>query len=92
MTDLFDHAAQGQARRTDPQESRDAAARVNVSADEAMVIEALTQYGPMTTAEVAEITKRDREKISPRFAPLARREIIERTGERRDGSAVWRVR
>ena len=91
MNDLFTHAA-ARARSTDPQTSRDAAATVDVGRDESLVIEALTRHGPMTTAEVAKALGRPRENISARFRPLQRLGLIDETGEKRNGSILWRVR
>ena len=79
------------ARHGDPQTSHEAAARVDTSKDEAMVVAALMKHGPMTSKELAVIANRRRENISPRFAPLERGGLIEKDG-RRDGCTVWRMR
>jgi len=91
MTDLFTYA-RARARASDPATSHAAAASVDVGRDESLVIEALTRHGPMTTAEVAKALNRPRENISARFRPLARKQLIEGTGEKRNGSMLWRVR
>lgn len=86
--DLF---APARSRARDPQTSRDAAERVNVTKDEASIIQALMMFGPMTTAECATKLNRPRENISARFRPMERAGKISETGERRNGSMVWRV-
>lgn len=90
---LFDFAAReyvAKARRTDPQESHDAAARVNVGARERQVLEALMQ-GDATSYEVAARLGVTVERISPRFRPLEAKGKILRVG-RKGGRTLWRVR
>ena len=83
---LLDYAA---ARRSDPQESHDAAARVPVAERERQVMEAL-RAGPATMHEVAERLGMPLTSISPRFAPLFRKGLVRKCG-RRDGRTVWEV-
>lgn len=84
------------ARRTDPRESHDAAERIGakVARLEALVLAALREHGPATTHELAERLGLSVVTVSPRMAPLERkpRFLVERTGEKRKGSAVWRVK
>ena len=77
------------ARRHNPQTSHDAASKVDVTRSESIVIEALTQYGPMTTQEIAAKIGRPRENISSRLRPLERKQVVKDSGERRGGSIVW---
>jgi len=78
------------ARNTDPETSHQAAAKVNASRLEEIVMDALT-HGPMTSKELAEATGEARVSVSPRFKPLERRGLIVRTDERRDGCVVWKL-
>lgn len=90
---LFDYAdTHAKARRTDPLTSHEAAESINVQKDEALVIEALTRFGPMTTIELAAKTGRKREAISPRLRPLERKGLVVVSSERRNGSIVWSVK
>lgn len=89
MTDLFTHAEKAKARRTDPQTAHDAAATVDTTMGESLVIEALTRFGPMNTTEIAAKIGRPRENISSRLRPLERKGIVKDSGARRGSSIVW---
>lgn len=80
------------ARRTDPAESHDAAARVPVTALEDRVLCALRERGPSTVPELAAYLDLRVVSVSPRMKPLTDKGEVERTGERRDGCAVWRAK
>lgn len=83
---LLDYA---KARRRDPQTSHDAAAKVDVTQGESLVIEALTRFGPMNTREIASKIGRPRENISSRLRPLERKGVVKDSGERCGNSIVW---
>ena len=94
---LFDVVEHGLSRRDDPATSRQAAAAVNVNALENEVLYALNEYGPMTSAEIAERCRRSLVSISPRLRPLANKGKVVDTGERRRTASgataiVWKVR
>jgi hypothetical protein len=91
---LFDHARKrhAAARRTDPQTSKDAAARIEKRTVvlEALVLQFLAEHPDgATTHEISEQTGTSLVSISPRMAPLQRDEKIVRTKQRRNGSAVY---
>lgn len=91
--DIFEYLA---ARKTDPQTSKDAARSVNTTALEAAVYGCLKAYGPQTINEVADVLRQSLVTISPRFAPLRDKGLIEDSGDRRIGESgrcriVWRV-
>lgn len=86
---LLDYGERAKARRTDPRTSHDAAAKVDVTKGEALVIEALMRFGPMTTAEIAARVGRPRENISSRLRPLERKGMVKDSEQRRGGSIVW---
>lgn len=52
----------------------------------------LLQRGPMTGKEIAHAMGRELHCISGRLSELIAAKKIERTGDRRDGSAVLRIR
>ncbi len=79
------------ARTTDPTESHAASERVSASALCNLVLEALRNRGAMTTHEIAEATGVSLVSISPRMKPLSVAGLVQRTGERRNGSAVWDI-
>lgn len=58
------------------------------------IVAMLLQRGPMTGKEIAAALGRELHCVSGRFSELlnARPPLIERTGERRDGSAVLRIK
>lgn len=87
--DLF--AEPAHARRTDPATSHEAAASVDTTTLERLVLNALDTWGPMTMHQVATALRLDLVTVSPRFAPLRRKGLIESIG--RDGRrTVWRKR
>lgn len=79
------------ARRTDPDTSRAAAAKVGTAILESIVLQHLRRQGPATTLEIAERTGIDRVSISPRLRPLANRGLVRESGQRRGGGIVWQV-
>jgi|6_EtaG_2_1085325.scaffolds.fasta_scaffold03218_7 DNA-binding MarR family transcriptional regulator len=68
----------GAARTTDPSTSHDAAASVNATKLEARVLHTLQMQGPMTAEQVANYLKMTIPTISPRFAPLCEKRMIEK--------------
>ena len=76
MSDLFNHAL---SRNTDPRTSKAAAATVNVSRMEFLVLSALLLYGPMTQEETASHLNHPLPSISPRFKPLIGKRRIMRS-------------
>lgn len=78
------------SRRRDPATSRDAAARVNVSALELLVVETLRKYGQSTAHEIAFYSGRPLVSISPRMRPLVVKGMVREAG-RRDGRTIWRA-
>jgi DNA-binding MarR family transcriptional regulator len=79
----------GCARRSDPAASKEAAAKVDVTRTEGIVLDALRKWGPMSTREISRKTDIDRLSISPRMKPLEERGKVKRLEERRDGCTVW---
>jgi predicted ArsR family transcriptional regulator len=80
--DLFEH---GRHRRHDPDTSVAAARSTDATRLEALVIEALTRYGPQTTEELANRLQLAVVTVSPRMVPLEEKLVVERTPERRRG-------
>ena len=72
--------------------SHAAAASVNVSAAEAVVLAALRAAGErgMTSHEIASATGRDLVSVSPRMRPLCEKGKVRADG-RRDGRTVWSI-
>lgn len=95
---VFDFDAPARARRTDPSTSKDAAASVNVTEMEAVVLRALAAH-PMTTHEIAAHTGVSLVTISPRIRPLVQKRLVrehqiegktvKRAGESGRMSIVW---
>jgi hypothetical protein len=86
------------ARDTDPGTAHEAAARVtpHVAQLENMVLGAVRKLGTATAHEVAAYLDLPLVSVSPRFAPLAARGLLERTGERRPtpggaSAQTWRA-
>lgn len=86
------------ARNSDPDTAREAAAAVtpHVAHLESAVVVALRRLGTATAHEVAAFLDLPLVSVSPRFAPLAARGILERTGERRPtpggaSAQTWRL-
>lgn len=86
MTDCSTSAAL--ARASDPRESHVAAASVNAATLAEAVLSALDGKD-MTTGEIAKATAIPLVSVSPRMRPLELAGKVRRTGERRNGSAVW---
>lgn len=79
------------ARQRDPATARAAAARVDTTALEGAVLDALrANPAGLTSHEIAECLNRDLVSISPRMRPLCGRGMVREAG-RRDGRTVWRV-
>jgi predicted transcriptional regulator len=78
----------GLARKTDPATSQDAAAGVNSTKLEAMILMVLRAYGPKTMHDVAAITGKPLVTLSPRFAPLRRKGLIHEAG-RTGRRTIW---
>lgn len=72
--------------------AREAAARVNVTELQRVVLDALASAGPrgMTSHEIAAATGRDLVSISPRMRPLVEKGKVREAG-RRDGRTVWAI-
>lgn len=79
---LFRFDPSAHARRRDPETSREAARSVDVQRREKAVVDALRVLGPSTSKGVAEYLRCDLAAISPRFAPLARKQLIRDSGKR----------
>jgi DNA-binding MarR family transcriptional regulator len=79
------------ARRSDPETSKEAAAKVNVTKRERQVLYYLRTRGPSTTKEIADCYLASRDSFSPRMKSLEERGLIIRTAERRDKATVWRL-
>lgn len=77
------------ARRSDPDTSRAAAAKVSGETLAARVLAELAK-GSATTHELAERLGLSLVTVSPRLAPLRRKGLVVAVG-RRDGRMVWRV-
>jgi hypothetical protein len=99
---LFDDAPDpkketARARRSDPDTSRAAAARTPVAALEDRVLRALrVSKEGMTTHELAWLLKLELVSVSPRMRPLAQKNLVRDTGERRASdngrsSIVWKA-
>ena len=75
-------------RTTDPDTSMDAADRVNSTTLEQQVYEAIAMYPDGCIAEevMSHFPNHGVQTISPRFAPLLRKGLIEDTGKRRKAS------
>ena len=81
------------ARTTDPDTSKQAALRVDVTKREQQVVDAMQLLGGEgTSTEIAEAAQVDKWSISPRMKPLEAKGHIRRTDERRKGQIVWRLR
>ena len=86
----------GRSRRRDPDTSKKAARSIPAEL-EAKVLETLRQFpGGLTSHEVSKILKMDLVSISPRFRPLALKNLVLPTTLRRRGpsgrtSIVWKA-
>lgn len=84
------------ARRSDPATARDAAASVDVSKQQEMILHYL-DWKPGTTGEIAEYYDLPRDSISPRIRPLVDKGLVIDSGERRAGPSgrkaiVWKLK
>jgi len=79
------------ARATDPATSHAAAAKIDVTATEAIVLAALRERpAGLTSHEIANATGRDLVSISPRMKPLTIKGKVIPDGKR-NGRTVWRL-
>lgn len=86
---LFDGAY---ARSSDPQTSKDAARRVDVTKMEGRVLVGLGLLeGSGTTAQIAKVMNTDKWSISPRMKPLEKKGEIRRTDMRWKGQIIWKL-
>lgn len=85
------------ARATDPETSHAAAASVEPTELELLVLAALgVRPRGCTSSELSDFLGIERVSVSPRLAPLARKGLIEASGERRRGPSgrsqiVWKA-
>jgi hypothetical protein len=81
------------ARRTDPDTSHIAAARVDATWRELAIWEALEKHFPLgaTSLELAAKLGWRRDSVSPRIAPMRSKGLLYDTGERRNGQCVWNL-
>lgn len=86
------------ARRTDPQTSHAAAARVAEfsGSHRAQVLEALKRYGPLTVDQIATRTKLQSQQVNKRTIECQRLGLAEPTGEERLSASgrperVWKA-
>ncbi len=77
------------ARTTDPATSHAAMTVAAAATLSATVLNTLRKHGPCTTHELAALTGLAVVTVSPRIAPLRRRNLVVDTGDRRDKRAVW---
>jgi DNA-binding MarR family transcriptional regulator len=93
MTDtLFPIPESARSRRSDPETSKEAATKVDVTLTEAVILDWLEVRGPLTTKEIAELAFCGRDSISPRMKGLEAKGKIIRTAERRDKATVWALK
>jgi len=79
------------ARNSDPNTSHRAAARVDSTRLQKLVLATLLKVGVRgaTTKEIAVMTGNIRDTISPRMVDLEAKGCIARTHDRREGCIVW---
>jgi len=78
------------ARKPDPETSHAAAARVNTrSLKQVIMAELSLSPGGLNGTELAYISKRKLNSLTPRFAELRREGLIVDGGKRREGQIVW---
>jgi DNA-binding MarR family transcriptional regulator len=80
------------ARKLDPETSKEAAASVNTTAMEELILYLLYKFGPSSTKELAMKSLRSRDSLSPRMKSLEQRGLVFRTAERRDKATVWALK
>jgi len=88
QTSIFDITA---GKHQGNPQSVAANARVDKLKDRDRVL-ALLKVSPFTSKEVAYCMRRQLNAVSGRFTELKAMEKIERTGEIREGCAVWRLK
>src|SRR6266481_2547395 len=94
---ILEQTPRARARRRDPDTSKAAARSVPVADLEAQVLEVLRRFpGGLTSHEVAKILKVELVSVSPRFSPLAKKNLVLPTTQRRRGpsgrtSIVWKA-
>jgi DNA-binding MarR family transcriptional regulator len=89
---LFNTPESARSRRSDPETSKSAAAKVHVERLEWEIITCLDMHGPQTTKQLASCIQCPRDSISPRMKGLEAKGKIFRTGERRDKATVWALK
>ena len=90
---LFEYA---RSRASDPHTSRQAAASINTTPLEQMVVDAIAEHGPKTSFELADILGLSLVTVSPRLRPLADKGYVKDSGMRRVNvsrrkSIVWKL-
>jgi len=98
---MFDIKAHRLCHRTDPQTSHDAAAKIvesgKLNKQEGAVLEAIWWHkayrsNTFTAKELNHYSELDYYIIQRRLSGLQKKGKIERTGEKRDGCCVWRLK
>lgn len=84
----------GAYRRVDPGTSRAAAASIDATTLESIVVDTLRRLGGATTYEIAAVTHLSLVTISPRLRPLVRKGLVRDSGLTRAGDTgrrriVW---
>lgn len=95
--DIYDFMQGGtlaKARSADPAESKEAAERMNRSGKSSTLSQAVFECldlagGGMTSTEIALKLGVGRDSVSPRMRGLQESGLVRRSGERRNGQAVW---
>ena len=82
------------ARKTDPETSVLAAESLNTTDLESRVLRVLSKIGEATASELVVATGLEWNTVSPRLAPLRRKNLIRDSGKRRKGPSgrsqiVW---
>lgn len=94
---LFDNPPVGRARLADPDTSKAAAKTVTAESLEAIVLSCLRKHPEgLTTHELAEHTGLSLVTVSPRMAPLRKKNLVRDSGERRatgtrSKAIVWKL-
>lgn len=66
--------------------------RVNKERDRALVLECIIKYGKAYSKQIARAMGKQLNQISGRISELKASEIIEETGERAEGCAIYRLK
>ena len=81
------------ARKSDPETSKQAAAKMNrskkVTQHNLLIVAALTIDGPQTGRELGDSTCLGQVPVMRRMSALVERGVVRDTGEKRDGQTVW---